>query len=50
MAGRQRRIFHACFIAGTPEHPLGAFHGESGIVAITKVDGGRISGEFELRA
>jgi len=44
------RIFHACFIAGTPEHPLGAFHGESGWVTITGVQGKRIFGEFELRA
>jgi hypothetical protein len=44
------RIFHACFIAGTPERPVGGFHGESGWVTITRVDGRRISGEFELRA
>jgi hypothetical protein len=48
--GDSARIFHACFIAGTPEHPLGAFHGESGVVTITEVDGARVSGEFELRA
>jgi len=44
------RIFHACFIAGTPEHPVGGFHGESGWVTITRVDGRRMSGEFELSA
>jgi hypothetical protein len=44
------RIFHACFIAGTPERPVGGFHGESGWVRITRVEGRRISGEFELQA
>jgi hypothetical protein len=48
--GEGDRIFHACFIAGTPERPVGGFHGESGWVTITRVDGRRISGEFELRA
>ena len=31
--------FHASFAAGSPEHPLGWFHGESGSVTITR--GGR---------
>ena len=44
------RIFHACFIAGTPERPVGGVHGESGWVRITGVQGRRISGEFELQA
>jgi hypothetical protein len=44
------RMFHACFIAGTPEHPVGGFHGESGWVTITRVDGRRMSGKFELTA
>jgi hypothetical protein len=48
--GDNTRIFHACFIAGTPEHPVGGFHGESGWVTITRVEGKRISGEFELQA
>jgi hypothetical protein len=44
------RWFHACFMAGTAEHPLGVFHSESGWVTITDVHAGRISGEFEVRA
>jgi hypothetical protein len=44
------RWFHACFIAGTPERPLGVFHGESGWVTITAVEAGRMSGRFEVRA
>jgi len=44
------RWFHGCFAAGTPEHPVGMFHGESGWVTITDAAPGRISGEFELRA
>jgi len=47
---RQGRSFHGCFAAGTPEHPVGVFHGESGWVTITHAAPGRISGEFELRA
>jgi hypothetical protein len=43
-------MFHACFIAGTPERPLGYFHGESGWVTIDRVQAGQISGEFELQA
>ena len=44
------RRFHPCFVAGTPERPLGFFHGESGWVTITAAEAGRISGEFEIRA
>jgi hypothetical protein len=44
------RMFHACFIAGTPERPVGAFHGESGWVTITSVEEGWVSAEFELQA
>jgi hypothetical protein len=40
----------AAFVAGTPGHPIGAFHGESGSVTITEAQSGRISGEFEIRA
>jgi hypothetical protein len=43
-------MFHVCFIAGTPERPLGYFHGESGWVTITSVEQGMVSGEFELQA
>lgn len=44
------RWFHACFMAGTAERPIGVFHSESGWVTITDVRGGRITGEFEVRA
>jgi hypothetical protein len=42
--------FHASFSAGSPEHPLGWFHGESGTVTITRAASGRLSGRFEIRA
>jgi hypothetical protein len=42
--------FHAAFMAGTAEHPLGWFHGESGWVTITEARKGRIAGAFEVRA
>lgn len=45
-----RRWFHACFFAGTKEHPTGVFHGQSGWVRVSSVEGGLISGEFEIRA
>jgi hypothetical protein len=41
---------HAFFAAGSPEHPLGWFHGESGTVTITRAENGRVSGRFEIRA
>jgi len=44
------RWFHACFIAGTVGHSVGAFHGQSGWVTITHNRAGLISGEFQLRA
>jgi hypothetical protein len=44
------RWFHACFFAGTKERPTGVFHGQSGWVRISAVEGGLISGEFEIRA
>ena len=44
------RWFHACFVAGTPEQPLGVFHGQSGWVTITDTESGLISGQFEIRA
>ena len=49
-AAGQGRWFHACFVAGTTERPMGFFHGQAGWVRITAVDAGRISGEFEVRA
>ena len=42
------RLFHACFVAGTPERPVGVFHSESGWVTIESVEGERIAGRFEL--
>ncbi len=44
------RGFSASFAAGSPEHPLGWFHGESGHVTITESDAGHVVGEFEIRA
>jgi hypothetical protein len=44
------RRFHACYMPGTAEHPLGMFHSESGWVTITEAAPGRIAGTFELRA
>jgi hypothetical protein len=42
--------FQAFFAAGSPEQPLGWFHGESGTVTITRADNGRLAGSFEIRA
>jgi hypothetical protein len=42
--------FHAAFMPGTVEHPLGWFHGQSGWVTITEAREGRIAGAFEVRA
>ena len=44
------RAFHASFVAGPPEQPLGWFQGQSGWVRITEVGAGRMAGEFEIRA
>jgi hypothetical protein len=43
-----RPQFEALFVAGSPDHPLGAFRGEFGWVTITDVAPGRISGVFEV--
>jgi hypothetical protein len=48
--GTEPDAFHASFMAGAAEHPLGWFHGESGWVTITQAGDGRISGTFEVRA
>jgi len=48
--GAGAHYFRAFFAAGTPEQPVGAFHGESGWVVITDSIPGRISGEFEIVA
>jgi hypothetical protein len=42
--------FEAYFAAGSPERPLGWFHGESGWVTIAEAEAERVSGEFEIRA
>jgi hypothetical protein len=42
--------FHASFMAGTAEHPLGWFHGESGWVTISAAGAGHIVGSFEVQA
>ncbi len=47
---RDSTSFHAAFMAGTAEHPLGWFHGESGWVTIAKAPEGRLAGTFEVRA
>jgi hypothetical protein len=47
---RDTTAFHASFMPGTAESPLGWFHGESGWVTIAEVHGDRIAGEFEVRA
>ena len=46
----QNSAFHAVFVAGSPEHPLGWFHGESGWVTITNAVAGHLSGEFEIQS
>jgi hypothetical protein len=48
--GNSPDAFHASFMAGTAEHPLGWFQGESGWVTITRARDGRMSGTFEIRA
>jgi len=40
----------AAFVAGSPEHPVGWFEGQSGWVTITASDAGRVSGTFEISA
>ncbi|HUR95005.1 MAG TPA: hypothetical protein VMY76_10505 [Gemmatimonadales bacterium] len=40
--------FHASFMAGTVEHPVGWFQGESGWVKVTGTKDGRISGTYEI--
>jgi hypothetical protein len=48
--GTEPRAFHASFMAGAADRPLGWFHGETGWVSITEARGGRISGTFEVQA
>ena len=42
--------FHASFMPGSVEHPLGWYHGETGWVTITESGPDRISGTFEVEA
>jgi hypothetical protein len=42
--------FHASFMPGPAEQPLGWFHGESGWVTIAGAPEGRVAGAFEIRA
>jgi hypothetical protein len=44
------RSVRALVVSGGPEHPTGAFHGETGWVTITAIENGRIAGKFELLA
>ena len=46
----QNSAFHAVFVAGSPERPLGWFHVESGWVTITHAVAGHLSGEFEIQS
>ena len=48
--GTDNTSFHASFMPGSVEHPLGWYHGESGQVTITEARQDRISGTFEVRA
>ena len=48
--GSDDTSFHASFMPGSVEHPLGWYHGESGQVTITEARHDRISGTFEVRA
>jgi hypothetical protein len=48
--GATAPAFQAFFAAGSPEQPLGWFHGESGTVTITRADNGRLAGSFEILA
>jgi hypothetical protein len=43
-----RPQFEALFVAGSPDHPVGAFRGEFGWVTITESAPGRIAGVFEV--
>jgi hypothetical protein len=46
----QNSAVQAAFSAGSAEHPVGWFHGESGWVTVTKSATGHLSGEFEIQA
>jgi hypothetical protein len=48
--GTDSTSFHASFMPGSVERPLGWYHGESGWVTITEAGPNRMSGTFEVRA
>ena len=48
--GSDSAAFHASYMAGTAERPVGWFQGESGWVTVTEAGEGRISGTFEIAA
>lgn len=48
--GTDATSFHASFMPGSVERPLGWYHGESGWVTITESERDRMSGTFEVRA
>ena len=48
--GTDSTAFHASFMPGSVDRPLGWYHGESGWVTITEVGSDRMSGTFEVRA
>jgi len=48
--GTDTTSFHASFMPGSVERPLGWYHGEAGWVTITEATPDRMSGTFEVRA
>jgi hypothetical protein len=48
--GTDSTSFHASFMPGSVERPLGWYHGESGWVTITEARADRMSGTFDVRA
>jgi hypothetical protein len=48
--GTDSTSFHASFMPGPVERPLGWYHGESGRVTITEARPDRMSGTFDVRA
>jgi hypothetical protein len=48
--GTDATSFHASFMPGSVERPLGWYHGESGSVTITEARPDRMSGTFDVRA
>jgi hypothetical protein len=48
--GTDSTSFHASFMPGSAERPLGWYHGESGWVTITEARADRMSGTFDVRA